>query len=146
MELCLNGGCSCGSIRYECTAEPILAFNCHCRACQRATGSGYLPNIWVYSHLLHLTAGEPRYYGTQTDTGREMKRGFCVECGSTLFAQPYKPEITLIVASSLDDPTVYEPSLEVWTSIAQPWDTLNPNLKHFSTQFTDEELLELAHF
>jgi hypothetical protein len=63
-----------------------------------------------------------------------------------VFAQPYKPEIILIVASGLDDPTMYKPTLEVWTSQAQSWDTLDPNLRHFDTQFTDEELLEMGHF
>ncbi len=60
-----------------------------------------------------------------------------------MFAQPYKPEIILIVASGLDDPTMYKPTLEVWTSQAQSWDTLDPSLRHFDTQFTDEELLEI---
>jgi hypothetical protein len=146
MELCLDGGCACGSVRYECTAEPILAFNCHCRACQKAAGSGYVPYIWVYSEVLHVKAGEPRYHASETDNGRILERGFCPECGSILFARPYKPEIMLIVASSLDDPSVYEPELELWTSTAQPWDVLNPKLRQFRTQFTDEELLQLARF
>jgi hypothetical protein len=73
-------------------------------------------------------------------------REFCPDCGSTVLAQPYKPEIIFIVTSSLDAPTVYEPSLELWTSSAQPWDTLNPDLRHFGTQFSEEELLQLAHF
>ena len=37
----LSGGCACGSIRYECNTNPVLMFNCHCRDCQRASGSAY---------------------------------------------------------------------------------------------------------
>ena len=34
----ITGGCACGVIRYEVTAEPIVTFNCHCRDCQKTTG------------------------------------------------------------------------------------------------------------
>ncbi len=54
MEFSLNGGCACGSIRYECKSKPILEYKCHCRACQRASGSGFLALFWVAT--AHLRA------------------------------------------------------------------------------------------
>ncbi len=59
-----------------------------------------------------------------------------------------KPEapIIFIIASSLDNPEIYEPEFELWTSSKQPWDIVDLNLKHFEGQFTDEEMLELARF
>lgn len=43
----LTGGCTCGAVRYECTAESVMAFNCHCRDCQRATGGPYVPAVVI---------------------------------------------------------------------------------------------------
>ena len=145
-ELKLNGGCACGSIRYECESKPILTYKCHCRDCQRASGGGYLAFLWVHSDKLHLTAKQPRYYAVHGESGRDLKRGFCPECGSNVLLQPSVPFLTFIVASSLDDPSIFEPQLELWTSSAQPWDTLDTSLRHFDQQFTDEELRQLAHF
>ncbi len=145
-ELELNGGCACGSIRYECKSTPILTYKCHCRDCQRGSGCGYLAFLWVHSDKLHLTSNQPRYYAVHGESGRELKRGFCPECGSNVLVQPSVPFLTFIVASSLDDPSIFEPQLELWTSSAQPWDMLDTSLRHFDQQFTDEELGQLAHF
>ena len=146
MELSLNGGCACGSIRYECKSEPILAYKCHCRACQRASGSGFVALLWAHSDKLHLTANEPKYYAVAADSGRQLKRGFCAECGSNVLLQPGFPDIIFIVAASLDDPSQCKPQAEIWTSCAQPWDMLNTSLQQFDHQFTPEDIQQLAHF
>jgi hypothetical protein len=57
----LTGGCTCGAVRYECTAEPVMAFNCHCRDCQRATGGAYVPAVVVPRNALRVT-GEVKYF------------------------------------------------------------------------------------
>jgi hypothetical protein len=137
MQLDLDGGCACGSVCYACRAEPILAYKCHCRDCQRATGSAYAPVLWVYAAGLTLT-GELRYHTVTAASGRELKRGFCPDCGSLLLIKPDAPGIVFIVASSLDDPSVFAPSFEIWTSRAQPWGALDPNLRHFAEQFTPD--------
>ena len=57
-----TGGCACGAIRYECSAEPVLSFNCYCRDCQRATGSAHAAVLLVPKDALRLTQGTPTYY------------------------------------------------------------------------------------
>ncbi len=146
MEFSLNGGCACGSIRYECKSKPILEYKCHCRACQRASGGGFLALFWAHSDKVKLTANEPKYYAVDGDSGRQLKRGFCAECGSNVLVQSSFPGIIFIVASSLDDPSEFNPQHEIWTSTAQPWDTLDTNLRHFDQQFTTEEVQELGRF
>ena len=56
-----TGGCICGGVRFECAADPIAAGNCHCRDCQRASGSAYAAALLVPAGALSIT-GEVKYY------------------------------------------------------------------------------------
>ena len=145
MELSLNGGCACGSIRYECRSKPMLEYKCHCRACQRASGSGFVALLWVPIDKLVLTANEPRYYSVEADSGRQLKRGFCPDCGSHVLLLPELPGIIFIVAASLDNPSEFKPQQAIWISQAQPWDMLDTSLRQFDQQFTSEDVQQLIH-
>src|SRR6266508_1325480 len=79
------GGCACGATRYECSAEPLYMGNCHCRDCQRATGSAYFAAVGVAASAFRLTSGAPQYYEKSADSGNMMRRAFCPRCGSPLF-------------------------------------------------------------
>jgi hypothetical protein len=124
-----SGGCACGAVRYEVSAEPIVMFNCHCRDCQLMTGGAYTPVFYVPAKAFKITKGSPRYYNTSSDAMGDNQRGFCPECGSRLFGKTdFGQGIT---ASSLDDPSLYKPQHEIWTSDAQPWDHMDPKLSKF---------------
>jgi hypothetical protein len=132
MPVPFSGGCACGAIRYECSAEPLIALNCHCRSCQRASGSAYASNLAVPKDAFKLTKGQPKYYEDKADSGNTVRRGFCPECGSPLFGQsPARPDFIGIRAGSLDDPSWHQPSMDIYTDSAQPWDYMNPELPKF---------------
>jgi hypothetical protein len=64
------------------------------------------------------------------DSGRKIERGFCAKCGSNLFAKLERiPNGIGIRAGTLDDPSQYAPLMDFYVSSAQPWDTLNPELR-----------------
>ena len=125
-----TGGCACGAIRYEVNAEPIAMFNCHCRDCQRMTGGAYTPVVYVPAKAFKLTKGAPCFYNTSSEAMGDNKRAFCPECGSRLFGA-ITEQGRGITASSLDDPTLFKPQFEIWTSEAQPWDHMDPKLQKF---------------
>ena len=64
MKIPFTGGCSCGAIRYESNAEPIMMFKCHCRDCQQATGSGFAPGMLLPREAFRFTGGQLRYHFT----------------------------------------------------------------------------------
>src|SRR5204863_376671 len=63
-----TGGCACGAIRYEITAEPIVTFNCHCRDCQKTT-VGAFPHAKRVGELLFLSGIGPRVRGNKEIPG-----------------------------------------------------------------------------
>jgi hypothetical protein len=127
MQLPLLGGCACGAIRYACDAEPIVMFLCHCRDCQRATGTGAACVLYVPLQAFRLTKGSLAYHFTPSLDGTQNKRGFCAACGSPLTGGEEEKAIG-IHAASLDDPSVFRPQMHIHASDAQPWDALDPAL------------------
>ena len=101
----LSGGCACGAIRYTCTANPLFSLNCHCRDCQRESGSAFVPVLAVPKAAFGITQGSVRYFKLTADSGHATARAFCGDCGSPLFGLPGSaPEIVTIRAGSLDEP------------------------------------------
>lgn len=126
-----TGGCVCGAVRYESSAEPLMVFNCHCRDCQRTSGSPFATVLVLPTEAVTIT-GAVTYHTVTADSGNTFSHGFCPTCGSPLFGQSSaRPERLAIRVVSLDNPAWYRPTLDIWTARAQPWDHLNPDLPHF---------------
>ena len=128
----LSGGCACGAIRFECKADPLLMFNCHCRNCQRANGSVYAAIVAVPKAAVQLL-GEPRYHTIVGRSGKTVERGFCQACGSQVMMKIERlPDVLGLQAGCLDDPSVYSPAMDAFTASAQPWDYMAPNLQKYA--------------
>ena len=126
-----TGGCRCGAIRYECSAEPLMTGNCHCRDCQQVSGSAFLANLAVPKDALTLT-GEVKYYKVKADSGNTVSHGFCPTCGAPVVAKNSgMPALMFLRAGNLDDPSWFRPAIDVYTASAQPWDHMNPDLPKF---------------
>ena len=138
-----EGGCRCGAIRYKCSAEPIASYHCYCRDCQRESGTAFGSRISINTPDFSLLSGEPKWYGTGPDDGERVHRYFCEACGSGIYSVNTEIDIVFISVGSLDDPSVFQPTMSFWVSSAQPWVTVNENLTNFDTQPTLEELAEL---
>lgn len=76
----LTGGCLCGAIRFESCELAIDAGTCHCRSCQRFTGSAFSCFVGIRKDALRFTKENPTFF----IRGGLKERGFCAHCGSSL--------------------------------------------------------------
>ena len=144
MKLPFVGGCSCGTMRYECSAKPIFSWNCHCRDCQRASGSGFCPVMYVPKTALKIVGPAAQYSILNAESGREVHRGLCTKCGSNLFIlAQLVPEMQGLWAGSLDDPSVFEPQINVWTRSAPAWSKIDPSMKRLDVAPNEQEFKAL---
>ena len=129
-----TGGCACGAVRYRVDAEPMVMVNCHCRACQHASGSAYATGLVVPTAAVTIE-GEPRWYESKADSGNVARRGFCAVCGSPLFADSsaFRGVAMSIRAASLDDASWFKPQADCWMKAAQPWACTDPAVPKFDT-------------
>lgn len=122
MDINLRGKCMCGHVQYEAAGDPENASYCHCEDCKRATGGPYTVGVLVKLSDLHIISGAVKGYTSIADSGREITREFCPECGSPLFTRAEKcPDLVFLKAGSLDDPEVVKPGCQTWTQHAVPW-------------------------
>jgi hypothetical protein len=132
MEKILRGGCLCGSVRYECTGEVEDASYCHCDDCRRATGGPYTVGVLVQAADLRIVSGQVKGYTTTGDSGRQITREFCPNCGSPLFTRAEKcPNLIWLKAGCLDEQESIRPSRQIWTECAVPWAYIDERLPCF---------------
>ncbi len=117
----MTGGCLCGRVRYSVSADPVFSGICHCRNCQRYTGSAFEPVIGVASAAVSVQ-GEMRTYEDTGDSGKPVHRRFCPNCGSGIVSEvDVMPGMTMILAGTLDEPAQFTPVMEIYCDSAQPW-------------------------
>ncbi|MHB1579613.1 MAG: GFA family protein [Acidithiobacillus ferrooxidans] len=128
MNVKYSGQCLCGEISYSVDIEPMFTGNCHCKDCQRSSGSAFIPAM-IFPEKNVAVSGEVKYFESQADSGHMHKRGFCPNCGSQLFARfSNMPGVLGIKAGTLDDSSNYVPKLDFHVGSAEPWDFMNPDL------------------
>ncbi len=127
----LAGGCACGAVRYETSAEPVIVAHCHCRDCQRASGAA-MSTVFAVPRAAFRRVGLTNTYATSGDSGNPVVRHFCPDCGSPLFSDvSVLPDLQFVRAASLDDPAAVSPTMHIYCDSAQPWGKPLDDLPHF---------------
>jgi hypothetical protein len=127
----MKGGCLCGQLRYTANAEPVFTGVCHCKDCQKESGTAF--NVVVAVPLSAVSIqGSPRTYTTKGDSGKDYVRRLCPNCGSTILSEPAAlPGIAALRAGTLDDTSWLTPGMEIYCDSAQPWVQLGGSMQRF---------------
>lgn len=117
----LTGGCLCGKVRYELSADPLMCVTCHCKNCQKQAGSALSVIIAIPEDGVHVT-GDVKTYNDTGDSGARVRRQFCPECGSPIFTRVESPPgLMFVKAGTLDDTSSLQPQFHCYAKSAQDW-------------------------
>ncbi|MGO1118362.1 GFA family protein [Rhodovibrionaceae bacterium A322] len=126
-----TGGCLCGAVRYESSADPVVSAHCHCEDCRRSSGTGHCTHLVLPKDAFSVS-GELKGYKKATDSGNMVERSFCPTCGAAVYStNSGMPDLVFPRASSLDDLEVAAPAMVVYASRAASWDQPDPALPAF---------------
>ena len=143
-----EGGCACGSLRYEAQGEPIFVNNCHCRLCQRQTGGTSVVNGFWESDRVTVTQGELTEHTLKGGSGGEHVIRRCAQCGTAVFS--HYPRVGRLGVGvrigSFDDPTPFTPTAVVFTAYKMPWVTLPEGIPAFEEYYSPRELYSPESF
>jgi hypothetical protein len=128
----IAGGCLCGKVRYSASGDPAFVGICHCRDCQKFTGSAFAVVIGVPKPAFSLQ-GKVSIYSKTGDTGKSIERQFCPECGSSIADEASAlPGVVMISSGTLDDPSWVKPAMQIYCDSAQPWVELGGEMQSFA--------------
>lgn len=117
----LKGSCRCGKVSYSSTADPVFVGVCHCRSCQKSTGSAYATVVAVPAASVTVK-GATKRFDDKGDSGQATHREFCPECGSAVMqSADALAGISMLTAGTLDDPALLKPGMQIYCDSAMPW-------------------------
>ncbi|MHB1538881.1 MAG: GFA family protein [Solirubrobacteraceae bacterium] len=119
----ITGRCLCGSVSYSVDAEPVWQGICHCSNCQRQTAGPFSVVVGVPSATLDVHGDTLASFQTVSEGyDSTTHRHFCSACGSPLYSTIESlPALAFLKAGAIDDSSWVQPTVEIWTSSAQPW-------------------------
>ena len=126
----LEGGCSCGAVRYRMTSQPLFVHCCHCRWCQRESGAAFALNALIEADRVVLLQGEPEIVNTPTASGKGQKIARCPHCRIALWSNyaGAGDTVRFVRVGTLDQPDLLPPDIHIYTASKLPWVTLPPGV------------------
>ena len=126
------GRCLCGACQFQIDGELGPANYCHCADCRRTTGSAFNIGVRVSKADFVLTRGAPKAFGKTGDSGNDLARHFCGNCGSPLFTSSARHlEWIFVKAGALDDPRGVRPEHESWARSEVAWARIPDGLPRY---------------
>ena len=137
----LEGRCACAAVRYRLTSRPMFVHCCHCRDCQRQTGSAFVLNALIETERVTLLSGNPEPVAVPTDSGRPHEIHRCPSCGVAVWSVYGGVRKLLFVrVGTLDDPGALKPDVHIYVRSKLPWVALPQGIASFDAYYDSRKL------
>jgi hypothetical protein len=137
-----EGGCTCRAVRYRMTSKPMFVNCCHCRWCQRETGTSFALNAMIEADRVALLQGAPEVVVTPSQSGKGQKITRCPACRIALWSNygGSGDKVRFVRVGTLDEPDRFPPGAHIFTQSKQPWVVLPPGAPVFAEYYKSETL------
>jgi hypothetical protein len=124
----LEGGCDCRAVRYRMQTPPLVVHCCHCRWCQRETGSAFALNAMIESERVINLGIEPELVDTPSASGKGQTIARCPTCRIAVWSHyaGAARAVKFVRVGTLDQPDRLPPDIHIFTASKQPWVVLPP--------------------
>jgi hypothetical protein len=141
MQYNLEGGCACGTVRYRLGSAPLFVHCCHCRDCQRQTGSAFVLNALIEADRVALLSGDPAPIAVPTDSGKPHLIFRCPACRSAIWSEyGGRSTIRFVRVGTLDDPAAVPPDVHIYIRSKLPWVGLPEGIPAFEAYYDSRVL------
>lgn len=131
-----EGGCACGAVRYRLESRPMFVHCCHCRDCQRQTGSAFVINALIEADRVVRLSGEPVPGEMPTDSGHPHDVFRCPVCGTAVWSDyGRRGKMIFVRVGTLDDPSAIAPDVHIYTRSKLPWVGLPADARVFEAYY-----------
>jgi hypothetical protein len=119
----VEGGCDCRTVRYRLHSAPLFVHCCHCRWCQRETGTAFALNAMIEADRVSLAAGAPEIVPTPSASGKGQSIARCPICRIALWSHyaGAGTAVSFVRVGTLDEPDRFPPNIHIFTDSKQPW-------------------------
>jgi hypothetical protein len=130
----IEGGCDCGKVRYRMLTAPLVVHCCHCRWCQRETGSSFALNAMIEADRVVSLGGEPEIIVVPSRSGAGQRIARCPDCKIAVWSHyAGSGHLTKFVrVGTLDNPDALAPDVHIFTASKQAWVTLSDNVPAYA--------------
>jgi hypothetical protein len=137
-----DGGCTCRFVRYRMTSRPMFVHCCHCRWCQRETGTAFALNALIEADRVQLLQGEVETIDTPSNSGKGQKISRCPRCHIAVWSNyaGAGDAIRFVRVGTLDQPDRFPPDIHIFTESKQPWMMLPPKTPAVREYYKSSEL------
>ena len=137
-----EGGCDCGFVRYRLACTPLFVHCCHCRWCQRETGSAFVLNALIETECVELLGGAPDRVLTPSASGKGQRIVRCKACHVALWSHygGMGGEAAFVRVGTLENPDACPPQVHIFTRSRQPWFVLPMDAPAFDVFYSRDDL------